>query len=301
MYDVVIPLFNKAATIERCLESIAAQTVAVNRIIVVNDGSTDNSVDLVDRFCESASVDLLLINQENQGVSVARNRGVAESLSDIVCLLDADDAWHPDYMATMQGLIAQYPDASLYCLGHLLFESSKIFKPKHGCPEGFRGYVDNFFTASANGSVANSSKVAVRKEAFTEIGGFPEGIRAGEDLYLWIRLASAGKVACDPSPMVTVYREYDEKRVARQSEVPYPLDYFGHNRRQLRQVKGLKQYLIGIGIVHVADSSLVGNRAGGLKRAKALRRLSPLWGCLSLALLMVPSSVLRLLKNARKG
>jgi len=296
MYDVVIPLFNKAATIERCLASIAAQTVPVNRVIVVNDGSTDESVSIVDRFRKTANFDLHLVNQDNQGVSVARNRGIAESASAIVCLLDADDAWHPRFMETMQALISEYPDASLYCLGHLLFESGRTIKPKHGCPEGFRGYVDNFFLASSSGSVANSSKVAIRKAALTDVGGFPEGVCIGEDLFLWIRLASVGRVACDPTPMVTVYREYDEKRLTRQDGVPYPLDYFGLHKQQMHQVKGLKRYLIRIGMFHVAGSSLQGNLKGGLNRAKAVFRLSPFWGVVSLVVIMTPSSLLRLLK-----
>ena len=95
MYDVVIPLYNKVSSIERCLRSIAAQTVPVNRVILVNDGSTDGSVSVVERLRGSIDLDLRLINQPNQGVSVARNRGIAESTTDIVCLLDADDAWHP--------------------------------------------------------------------------------------------------------------------------------------------------------------------------------------------------------------
>ncbi|WP_300494102.1 glycosyltransferase family A protein [Marinobacter sp.] len=301
MYDVVIPLYNKAATIERCLTSIAAQTEPVNRVFVVNDGSKDDSVKLVDRFRATAGFDLQIIHQENLGVSAARNRGVVESTCDIVCFLDADDAWHPRFMETLQELTAEYPGANLYCLGHLLFESGKTFKPKHGCPEGFRGYVENFFTASSNGSVANSSKVAIRKKAFLETGGFPEGVGIGEDLYLWIRLASVGKVACDPAPLVTVYREYDEKRLTRQDGVPYPLDYFGRNKQQLRQVKGLKRFLIRIGIFHVAGSSLEGNLKGGFRRAKAVIRISTFWGLVSLIILMVPSPLLRLVKSRRSG
>lgn len=301
MYDVVIPLYNKAATIERCLASIAAQTLPVARVIVVNDGSTDGSVELVNQFKATAGFRLHLIHQENSGVSAARNRGIAESSTDIVCLLDADDAWHPGYMATLSQLITDYPDGSLYCLGHLLFEAGKTFKPKHGVPEGYRGYVDNFFTASAKGSVANSSKVAIRKESFLEAGGFPVGVKIGEDLQLWIQLAILGRVVCDPEPMVTVFREPDQSRVARQDGVPYPLVYFGRHKTKLRQVMGLKAYLIRIGLFHVAGSCLEGNLSGGFRRSRAVMNISILWGLVSLMLLIVPSPVLGWVKARRSG
>lgn len=299
MYDVVVPLYNKATTIERCLASIAAQTLPVNRVIVVNDGSTDDSADVVEQLRGRINLDLRVVSQDNQGVSVARNRGIAEATTEFVCLLDADDAWHPGFMKTMQALIEDFPSANLYCLGHLLCESDATSKPKHGCPEGFRGYVDNFFLASSRGSVANSSKVAIHKEAALASGGFPEGIKIGEDLYLWIRLAAAGKVACDPTPMVTVYREFDEKRSRRQGGVPYPLDYFGLHKQQMRQVNGLRPYLIRIGLFHVAGASLEGSLKGGLRQAGAVYRLSPFWGVVSLFILMVPSSLLRFIKNKR--
>lgn len=299
MYDVVIPLYNKVETIERCLTSIAVQTLPVNRVIVVNDGSTDDSVNVVEQLREHISLDLQVINQENQGVSVARNIGIAESNTDIVCLLDADDAWHPDFMAAMHKLISDFPNANLYCLGHLLCESGETIKPKHGCPEGFRGYVENFFLASSRGSVANSSKVAIRKKAVLDCGGFPEGIQIGEDLFLWVLLASAGNVACDPTPKVTVYREVDEKPRSRQNGVPYPLDYFGLHKEQMHQIKGLRPYLVRIGLFHVAGSSLEGNLQGGFTRVRAVFRLSPLWGMVALMIFMVPSSLLRFIKNKR--
>lgn len=301
MYDVVIPLFNKAATIERCLQSVAEQTLPVNRVIVVNDGSTDNSVSVIKKFLVNAGIDLLLIEQENQGVSAARNRGIKASTGELVCLLDADDAWHPRYVETMHALVSDYPGASLYCLGHLLFEDGETVKPKHGCSEGFRGYIENFFVASARGSVANSSKVALRRATLEKVGGFPEGIHVGEDLFTWIRLASAGRVACDSTPMVTVYREHDEKRLTRQDGVPYPIIYFGAHKQEMRRIEGLKQYLIKVGLLHVAGSSLQGNLRGGFIRAKAVLRLSLFWGVMSLGIILIPSQILRLVKHRRSS
>lgn len=299
MYDVVIPLYNKADTIERCLTSVASQTVPVRQVIVVNDGSTDGSDAVVESICQTLDLDLRVVNQDNQGVSAARNRGVFESTSEIVCLLDADDAWHADYIANMQMLISDCPDANLYCSGHLLSEDGAIVKPKHGCPEGFRGYIDNFFVSSAKGSVANSSKVAIRRQSLTEVGGFPVGVRAGEDLYVWIKLAIIGKVACDPTPLVTVYRETDHKRDSRQENIPYPLKYFAEDKVLLRQTEGLSSYLVRIGVFHVAGSSMEGNMRSGLKRARAVFRLSPAWGLISLAILLTPSALLTLVKRIR--
>ena len=299
MFDVVIPLYNKSDSIERCLRSLESQTVSVSTVIIVNDGSTDHSLKKAERFIDGSQLNFSVLNQENRGVSAARNSGISKSTTDFVCFLDADDEWHPDFVMLMRDLIADFPGAELYCLGHVVSESGVIYKPKHGCGEGFRGYVQNFFITSARGSVANSSKVAVKRTSIQLLNGFSESVTVGEDLFLWIQLAILGEVVCDSTSAVTVYREYDVHRVARHSSVPYPLEYFGRHRKEIKQVVGLKSYLVRMGVLHVMGASMERDFLGGWRRLSALFRISPLWGVLSLPILCIPAKILRYAKKKR--
>jgi len=255
-FSIVIPLYNKEYSIKRCLDSILIQKEVCYEIIVVNDGSKDNSLAIVESHYkrEIACAHIQIINQSNQGVSAARNKGVEVSRFEYVCFLDADDEWRPDFLQKMAALIKNYPRADLYCLAHMIKKDSiELYKPKHGLPDGYRGYVEDFFKISSKGSVANSSKVCIKKEALLFFGGFPEGVVAGEDLYVWIRLALNGKVACDMTYLSIVHQEIDSSRSARKNSVPYPLDFFSKNKVYLIN-KNLKKYLFMIFYKHFFSS-----------------------------------------------
>lgn len=103
MITVVIPLYNKAHTIKDTLNTVLNQTYSEYEIIIVNDGSTDNGVQIIkDNFNDKR---IRIINQKNFGVSVARNRGIKEAKYNYIALLDADDNWHPDYLSIIQTLL----------------------------------------------------------------------------------------------------------------------------------------------------------------------------------------------------
>lgn len=257
-FSVVIPLYNKSYSVKRCIESVLNQSYQSFEIIIVNDGSTDDSLNIVERnYKEEISRNIIkIINQPNQGVSVARNVGIQASRSELVCLLDADDEWLPNFLEKMSNLIKDYPLADLYCLAHLLRKSNDdLVKPKHGLQSEYRGYVENFFQTSSKGEVANSSKVCIRKSAVLALGGFPKGVVAGEDLYVWIRLALDGKVACDMVYAAIVNLEIDESRGARKNSVPYPLVYFSSKNNKLNN-KELSKYLFVIFYKHFLASLL---------------------------------------------
>ena len=113
--SVVIPLYNKAAEIERALRSVVEQSLSVGEIIVVNDGSTDSSKEVVERFIAAhPDASIRLINQKNSGVSAARNRAIEEAKGSYIALLDADDWWLPNYIAEVCRMMEYYPDADAY-------------------------------------------------------------------------------------------------------------------------------------------------------------------------------------------
>ena len=109
--SVVIPLYNKSAEIVRALSSVVAQSLQPREIIVVDDGSTDDSLAKVEAFDNPL---LRVIKQENRGVSVARNVGIEAATSTWVALLDGDDLWCADFLATIAALIAEYPGCGAY-------------------------------------------------------------------------------------------------------------------------------------------------------------------------------------------
>ena len=104
MISIVIPLYNKAAVICRTMESVKQQIFSDFEILIVNDGSTDDSLSvLMDFLSENEAVfknSVRLIEQENKGVSAARNQGIKEARGEIIAFLDADDEWLPDYLKT---------------------------------------------------------------------------------------------------------------------------------------------------------------------------------------------------------
>ncbi|WP_162799505.1 glycosyltransferase family 2 protein [Psychrobacter proteolyticus] len=274
-FSIVVPLYNKSYSICRCIDSILSQDFTNYEVIVVNDGSIDESVNIIENSYQSEidSGIIKLINQSNQGVSVARNKGVEISISDYVCFLDADDEWKPGFLNKMVALIEDYPNANLYSLAHMTQkEGSKLIKPKHGLPDSHRGYVEDFFEGSSKGSIANSSKVCVKKQSLISFDGFPEGVVAGEDIYVWIRLALKGEVACDMSYLSIVHQEADHSRNSRKNSVPFPLVYFSKNNEVVRS-KSLNKYLFSIFYKHFLYSLVSLKPREAMLRMKVYMRI----------------------------
>lgn len=194
-FSVVIPLYNKERYVRDTLQSVLSQSYPFFEVIVVDDGSSDGSVEIVKSMNDDDR--LRLIEQANTGVSVARNRGVQESKEKYVAFLDADDKWHPDFLQKMAQLISEYPDAGLYAARYAEVRNQTLFPFDLRMGQDFqRGYIDYFaLYAKTFMSPVWTSAVAIPKDVFVRSGGFPCGIRAGEDIMLWIKIASCEKVA----------------------------------------------------------------------------------------------------------
>ena len=206
--SVVIPLYNKAQHIERTIKSVLSQQVEVSEIIVVDDGSTDNGADVVKNL---AVENLVLIQQVNQGVSVARNIGVSVATSDYVAFLDADDQWLPFFTQEIQGLITRFDDCGMFATRYQCVEGeeqlvdAKILLDSVN-PDGYR--LNNYFEVASRGDLPFMvSSVVVSKAYFEHIGGFPVNEPMGEDQDFFANAALQGGIAYSPNIHVHYHRD----------------------------------------------------------------------------------------------
>lgn len=198
-FSVIIPLYNKENSIRNTLSSLLAQTFNDFEVIIVNDGSTDQSES---KALEVNDARIRFFSTENSGVSKARNYGISKASGTLVAFLDADDYWFPNHLEHLSNLYKMFPDCGLYCTNYeRFFNDDKIVKPKHiDIPSyPWKGIVKDFFKSSYIDRIAWTSAVAVPRAVLNEIGGFKTTITlgAGEDTDLWIRLALQHDVAFD--------------------------------------------------------------------------------------------------------
>ena len=241
MISVVIPLYNKEKQIAKTLQSVLRQTFQDFEIVVVNDGSTDNSVAEVHKVKDPR---IRLVHQENAGVSAARNRGIQEARFDLIAFLDADDNWKPNYLECQYGLSKKYPQCSVYACNYEFRKTSGIITPTIIRKLPFRdsdGILSNYFEiASCSHPPIWTSAVMVRKEAIQTIGGFPLGIKSGEDLLTWARLASKYKIAYSKIP-AAIYNQgegYDYSHLPPRKQDTG--DYVGNCLKEIYQQSGLE-------------------------------------------------------------
>ena len=276
--SVIIPVYNKKDTIIECLSSVLNQTIGAFEVIIVNDGSTDNSNALIEEIISNYPTNNIIhIEQVNGGVSAARNKGIEVAQGSHLCFLDADDIWDNNFIFRLKNLIKDYPLADMYSLHHRIRQGSKVLSVKAGVELGFTGYLDNFFQASCRGSIVKSSKVCIRREVFSDKENlFPEGVVAGEDLYVWIKVALQGRVAFDNSVSCTVIQDEDDSRQARADSVPYPLVYFSKKENNKNLSDSCKDYIALIGFKHFISDIINKNYLNAIRRWRYLFRFSPL-------------------------
>ena len=190
-FSVIMPLYNKAAYVEKAIRSVLEQTYTHYELIVVNDGSKDDSAIIAEELLKDVP-NARLINQENAGVAVARNNGVEQAKGDYVCFLDADDWWDVSFLQEMQKFIKDYPEAGIWGTNYWYVKKGKT----HIAVPSETGYI-NYPKIYAETSVMplTSISVCIKKDIFNELGGFPKGIKLGEDFLLWSKIALNHKVA----------------------------------------------------------------------------------------------------------
>lgn len=190
--SVVIPLYNKEREVARAVRSVLAQRRQPLELIVVDDGSTDRSAEIVQRI---GSPLIRLVAQPNAGECAARNRAIAEARGEYLALIDADDEWEPGFLAEIEAMIGEFPGCGLYCTGFSVVSHDGLF-PARGLDR--RGVVGNFFRDSAHRYIAIPSASCIPREVIDTVGGFPEGMKMAGDLYMWIKIARRYRVCYSP-------------------------------------------------------------------------------------------------------
>ena len=203
-FSVIIPLYNKARYVNKAIKSVLTQKYNDYELIIIDDGSFDDSAQIAEQTI-LGHINCKLIRQENNGASMARNNGVSASHGDYLCFLDADDWWEPTFLEEMAKLISDYPNAGIYGTNYTIVNETKhkTRVAKIGVDEELvKGYI-NYCQAYAKTMYMplTSTSVAIPKWAFDEIGGFPKGIKLGEDFILWIHIALKYKVAFLNKPL----------------------------------------------------------------------------------------------------
>lgn len=190
VFSVIIPVYNKQAYIKAMLESCLSQSFSNFEVIIVNDGSTDGSLEVIKQFVDDR---IRLYTTENQGISKARNFAISVAAGELIAFLDADDVWMPNHLEDLYSLYKSFPEAGLFCTKYLIKSKKVTTKPVfNGLPEddNWKGIVKDYFASSYRYRVAWVSAVAVPKYVLNKTGSFDETIEgAGEDLDLWVRIA----------------------------------------------------------------------------------------------------------------
>lgn len=218
-FSVIIPLYNKAPYVRKALESIVSQTYKDWELIVVDDGSIDNSASICEGYLSKLStLNFRLIRQANSGVAAARNRGVAESHGEYVCFLDADDWWEPKFLEEMDKLIEEYPDAGLYATNYIYYKPGKTHVALN-LPRGYMNYPEAYLRGGA--MPVTSISTCMPHKVFDKMGGFPIGIKLGEDFLLWAKTAMRYKVAFCEKPLAYYNNDIpDTMRATRNLHAP---------------------------------------------------------------------------------
>lgn len=246
--SVVIPLYNKEKSIASTLRTVLNQTFSDYEIVIVNDGSTDGSVEEIEKVQDDR---IRLVHQPNAGVSAARNRGIEEAKGDLIAFLDADDEWKPEYLATQYHLSQKYPECSVFACNYEFrnaegnVTSAIIHKLSFAGEDGI--LINYFEVACCSHPPLWTSAVVVRKSALQAIGGFPVGIKSGEDLLTWACLACKYQIAYSITPLAVFI--FDERifNADQKQRMPESVDVVGNELFKLYKanpgIVGIKQYV----------------------------------------------------------
>ena len=182
LVSVILPTFNRAWTVKEAIDSVLCQDYPHIQLIVIDDGSTDNTLELLAAY----ETDIMVLHQANKGVSAARNAGIKKSHGQFIALLDSDDSWDPKKISCQVDFFRDNPEALICQTEEIWIRNGKRVNPKvkHKKPSGM------IFEPSLELCLVSPSAVMMRKELFEIKGYFNEDFTVCEDYDLWLRVSS---------------------------------------------------------------------------------------------------------------
>ena len=183
LVSVIIPTYNRAWMVREAIDSVLSQTYRNVELIIVDDGSIDQSRELLARY----SNDAIVLHQANQGVSAARNRGIAVAGGALIAFLDSDDLWLPEKLERQVAFFMANPQARICQTEEVWIRNGRRVNPRrrHRKPSGM------IFQPSLELCLVSPSAVMMRRQLLVSAGGFDESLPACEDYDLWLRISSA--------------------------------------------------------------------------------------------------------------
>ena len=194
MVSVIIPTYNRGWILKEAIDSVLAQDYKEYELIVVDDGSTDNTRAILDTYGQ----DIIVLRQVNKGVSAARNRGIAEAEGQLVAFLDSDDLWLPRKLSRQVEFFKSNPDALINQTEEIWMRNGVRVNPKnrHRKPSGM------IFERSLGLCLVSPSAVMIKRQLFDAVGVFDENLPACEDYDLWLRISCRYPVHLIDTPLI---------------------------------------------------------------------------------------------------
>ena len=240
-FSVAIAVYNKEKYIVETVESVLAQNFDDFEVVIVDDGSTDSSRELIRQFNDKR---IKIFSQENQGASAARNYAIAKCSGKYIALIDADDLWTPEHLPNIKELILQFPEAQLFATHYEV-----MYTPHYKVEANYSIELDNkiqlindYFAGSMVNSLIHTSSVAFTKNAFLDAGQFDINLRSGEDTDLWIRLGLKNKIAFHTNVSST-YRKYADNNLTSQYLVEESSKLIGKYKEEEQSNDSLKKFM----------------------------------------------------------
>ncbi len=185
--SVIIPAYNSEKFIEQALGSLFAQECSAEEIIVIDDGSTDGTAGILEKYEKQ----VFYLYQENRGLAAARNAGIRISNGSYLAFLDADDLFHPEKIKVQKGFLDSHPEVDMVFSDFEYFGGSLLRRP---IPDSFKKGEGSFLLDLFRYNCIAIPTVLIRKKCFQEVGLFNESLLAVEDYDLWLRLAKRKKI-----------------------------------------------------------------------------------------------------------
>jgi glycosyltransferase involved in cell wall biosynthesis len=237
-FSIVIPVYNKERFVSKTIESVLSQTFTDYEIIIVNDGSTDQSEAKISTFKDNR---IRYYSKKNEGVALARNFGIEKATADYICFLDADDYWYPTFLETMQRYSSELPEQKVFAAA-IEIETKNKSIPAHYSIESTSDFeIVNFFNASQKECVLWTSSVCIHKSVFEKVGDFDTKIKHGEDTELWIRIGLQFPIVFIRKILARYV--YDDKSISRNTNYYFEQYTFDKYALEEKNNSALKKYM----------------------------------------------------------